>query len=215
MASLDVSSLFTNVPLQETIDICVSKLFQDNDTVHGLNKDQFRKLMSFAVQQNHFLFEGKVYDQKDGVAMGSPLGPILANIFMSHLEDKCFDSLTCAKPLVYHRYVDDTFAVFTSKEHMLHFYEHVNSLHPSIKFTKDEEQCNSLPFLDVLVTRQDDGCLVTSVYRKPTFSGLYLKWDSFVPKQYKSGLIYGLISRQYVQVTKLPTKNFHLSETCL
>ena len=116
---------------------------------------------------------------------------------MSHLEEKCFDGLVCDKPLLYHRFVDDTFAVFTSRDHMLTFFDYVNSLHPSITFTKEEEQSDSLPFLDVLVTRLDDGCLSTSVYRKPTYSGLYMKWDSFVPKQFKRGLVFGLISRAW------------------
>ena len=78
----------------------------------------------------------------------------------------------------------------------MYFFQHVNSLHPNIRFTKEEEQCNSLAFLDVLVTR-NNGCLSTSVYRKPTYSGLYLKWDSFVPKEFKRGLVYGLISRAW------------------
>ena len=153
MASLDVSSLFTNVPLQETIDICAQKLFHSNQVVCNLNKQQFCKLMSFAVQQNHFLFNGKIYDQIDGVAMGSPLGPVLANIFMSHLEDKCFENLPSKNPCIYYRYVDDTFAIFESRNEMHDFFKHINSLHPNISFTKEEEQNNSLPFLDVLVTR--------------------------------------------------------------
>ena len=71
------------------------------------------------------------------------------------------------------------------------------TLHSNITFTKEEEQCNSLPFLDVLVTREDDGSLSTSIYRKPTFSKLYLKWDSFVPKEFKRSLVFGLISRAW------------------
>ena len=65
----------------------------------------------------------------------------------------------------------------------------MNNLHKNIKFTKEIESNNSLAFLDILITRQPDGTLSTTVYRKPTFTGLYLRWDSFVPKQYKKGLV--------------------------
>ena len=98
---------------------------------------------------------------------------------------------------MYYRYVDDTFTVFACKNDMCNFFQYVNTLHPNIKFTKEDEQCNQLPFLDVLVKREADGHLSTSVYRKPTYSGLYLKWESFVPKEYKKGLVYGLISRAW------------------
>ena len=86
MASFDVSSLFTNVPLDECVDLCVDLLFEDCDTFVfkdcKFNRDQFRKLLNFAVKDNHFVFNGQLYDQIDGVAMASPLGPSMANIFM-------------------------------------------------------------------------------------------------------------------------------------
>ena len=90
MASFDVSSLFTNIPLEQSIDLCIELLFSDNESLEyrdcSLSRSQFRKLLSFAVKENHFVFNGQLYDQIDGVAMGSPLGPTLANIFMSVLE---------------------------------------------------------------------------------------------------------------------------------
>ena len=80
---------------------------------------------------------------------------------------------------------------------MLSFFEWMNKQHPSITFTKEEEQDNKLSFLDVLLTRTTDGSIVTSIYRKPTFSGLYMKWDSFVPKSYKKGLVNCLVFRAW------------------
>ena len=82
MASFDVVSLFTNIPLIETVEICLDKLFSNSDKVHNLTREDLKKLIIFAAQENHFIFNNNIYDQVDGVSMGSPLGPILANIFM-------------------------------------------------------------------------------------------------------------------------------------
>ena len=82
MASFDVTSLFTCVPLEEVINICLDKLFANTNTVNNLNRTQLYKMLSFTLKQNHFLFDDKVYNQVDGVAMGSPLRPVMANIFL-------------------------------------------------------------------------------------------------------------------------------------
>ena len=81
MCSLDVCSLFTKVPLDETIDVALDKLYSLSDP-HTLPRSVLRKLLEFATKKSHFLFDGQYYDQIDGVAMRSPLGPVLANIFM-------------------------------------------------------------------------------------------------------------------------------------
>ena len=101
------------------------------------------------------------------------------------------------EPSLYRRYVDDTFLVFNTSSDMLSFFKWMNKQHPSITFTKEEEQDNKLSFLDVLLTQTTDGSIVTSIYRKPTFSGLYMKWDSFVPKSYKKGLVNSLVFRAW------------------
>ena len=129
--------------------------------------------------------------------MASPLGPVLANIFMSNLESKALESFSGTKPLFYRRFVDDTIVIFETKQEMLDFFSWMNGQHRCIKFTKEEEVNGVLPFLDVLVTREESGQISTSLYRKPTFSGLYLKWDSFVPLQFKRGLVNSLIHRSW------------------
>ena len=87
MTSFDIDSLFTNIPLNETIDLCTKKLFQGKRKYKGLTKSEFKTLLSFAVKDSFFLFNGKYYKQLDGVAMGSHLGPSLANVFLSHWEE--------------------------------------------------------------------------------------------------------------------------------
>ena len=133
----------------------------------------------------------------DGVAIGSPLGPVMANIFVCELERKALQQYSGTLPSLYRRYVDDTFLVFHTSRDMLSFFNLMNKQHPSITFTKEEEQDNKLSFLDVLLTQTTDGSIVTSIYRKPTFSGLYMKWDSFVPKSHKKGLVNSLVFRAW------------------
>ena len=85
MASLNLDSLFTNVPLNETIEIYASELFKSSQTVSGLNKQQVLEI-SLTTKEKVFLYNLKYYSQIDGIAMGSPLGPTLANIFLRHHE---------------------------------------------------------------------------------------------------------------------------------
>ena len=132
-----------------------------------------------------------MFSQIDGVAMGSPFGPALANMFVSYYESKLFNEIS--KPTVYCRYVDDTFSLFHKETEFQKFLNRLNSLHPS-KFTNEIETNNSLPFLDVFGTKSNNK-FITSVYRKPTFTGQYIHWNSFGPKQRKTNLIDTLTHR--------------------
>ena len=82
--------MFTNVPVTETITIITDIIFKDTDVFNGFNKQKFTKLLCLAVQDNAFMFNNKLFKQVDGVAMGSPLGPLFANFFLGYLEDKYF-----------------------------------------------------------------------------------------------------------------------------
>ena len=113
MASLDADSRFTNVPLDETIEICVNELFKSSQTVSGLNKQQVLEMLSLTTKENVILFDEKYYSQIDGVAMGSPLSPTFANIFLCHHETTWLKNCPKAfKPVYYKRYVDDIFVLF-------------------------------------------------------------------------------------------------------
>ena len=95
--------------------------------------------------------------------MGSPLGPLLAYIFMSHFETNAIDNYLGILPDMYRRYVEDCFLIFNSQKSSDVFFEYLNKLHPNIKYTKQDEHDNTLPFLDVLITRDIDGLLNTSI----------------------------------------------------
>ena len=172
MVSYDVSSLFTNIPLTEVIHIILNKLFHNNTPFVNFSYDLFKKLLETASLNCYFLFNKSIYQQVDGIAMGSPLGPTFANIFMCHLEQNFLDNCPSEhKPTLYRRYVDDTFALFQSKSHAEAFFKYINTIHPNIKFTLEHEKDNKLPFLDVEVNRTQNG-FSTSVFRKPTFTSL-------------------------------------------
>ena len=198
MCSFDIESLFTNIPLHETLDIILRLLFPDpEDTFDGFNKKQFKALLELATTTSTFLFNNKLYEQIDGVAMGSPCGPTLANIFLCFCEKKWLsDCPTEFKPFLYRRYVDDTFSLFKDASHVDKFLGYLNSKHPNIKFTKEHEQDNALPFLDVLVTRKHNS-FETSVFRKKTFTGLSSHFLSSEPKIYKINTIKTLLYRCY------------------
>ena len=194
MCSFDVVSLFTNVPLKEVVDICADALYRNDDIqtdLTTLTEDSFKELMSLATSGVEFSFNGVMYRQIDGVAMGSPLGPALANIFVGHYEQKIPEK---EWPGMYFRYVDDAFSHFESQDRCVTFFSCLNSLHPALRFTLEGEMDGSLPFLDVRVTRTDSG-IITSIYRKPTFTGLYTPWDSYSPTIYKINLVRSLTHR--------------------
>ena len=127
MGSLDVDSLFTNIPLEETIDICTNTLFENMEKVEGLSKIEFKELLSLATKESYFIFNGQLYKQVDGVAMGSPLGPTLANAFLVHFEKNWLQNCPSDfKPHYYRWYVNDIFVLFTSPKHLEVFRNFLN-----------------------------------------------------------------------------------------
>ena len=154
MASLDVESLFTNIPLEETINISCDSLFGNEAKINNFTRNDFEKLLRLALQNNFFNFNGKIYKQTDGVAMCSPLGPSLPNAFSCFHEQVWLnDCPEDFKPVCYRRYVDDIFSLVRSPDHLEKFTNYLNSEHKNIKFTYEKESNNSLPFLDILISR--------------------------------------------------------------
>ena len=149
MASLDIDSLFTNIPLDETINIIVERLFSENETVHNVNKDQHKCLLTLASKESYFLFDGKLYQQVDSVAMEFPLGPTLANIFLCHYEDIWLRNWSLEYKLNYYkRYVDGIFVIFDSESQIESFKNFTNTCHPKMKFTFEKEQNKCFNFLN-------------------------------------------------------------------
>ena len=179
--------------MAETIQICADTLYEDDRIVPPtLPKAIFVQLMTAATSCVEFSFNNIMFRQIDGVAMGSPLGPALANIFVGYYENKLFASNS--KTVLYQRYVDDIFSIFATETQCDQFFAVLNSLHPSLRFTVEKEKDGVLPFLDVKVEKSSNEFL-TSVYRKPTFTGLYTNWNSFEPTKRKTNLVGTLVHR--------------------
>ena len=189
MASLDVESLFTNIPLNETINNCVSDLHNKNLYNGKLSKRDLFKLVETAASESSFIFDYILYRQIDGMAMGSTLGPILANVFLCHYEKEWLDNCPIHfKPIIYKIYVDDIFVLFSSKEHLQPFVDYMNKQHKCLKFTSEAENDNSFSFLDIKITRHNQQ-FKTCVYRKPTLSGVFTHYESYLDQTYKKLLI--------------------------
>ena len=199
LCSFDMASLFTNVPLKETIGKvrkpCTKTLLPHLPSP----KRYLLNLWKVPRHPYSSAFNDTMYKQTDKVAMGSPMGPALANIFVGFHESKLFSCVQ--KPTIYLRNVDDTFAIFKQEGDVDDFLASRNRLHPALKFTFEKEHDGKLPFLDILVERTELG-FETSVYRKPTFSGQYIRWESFSPRKRKTNLITTLVHRAMMICTK-------------
>ena len=206
MASFDIQNLYTNIPLGETIDICLATL----GSTLGLPTDLFRKLLELSVFDTMFAFDGKFYRQRDGLGMGLPLSPTMANIFLCYHEDiwlqKCPSDF---RPIFYRRYIDDTFALFENSSHIDKFLKYLNSRHPNMIFTGETESDGKLSFLDCTVQKCD--MFSTSFYRKPTFTGLGLSFFSYCPVQFKFNSINTLIHRAHRVCSSFTAFNKELS----
>jgi len=197
MASFDIESLFTNVPLRETTEIIVNKTTTLTLNEFGLDKTTYGKLLDIAAHHSVFTFNESLYTQVDGVAMGSPLGPCYANTFLCYHEQAWLNNCPSSfKPIYYRRYMDDTFLLFNDPSHINPFMSYLNSQHPNIRFTCEAEQNNKLSFLDTTVTFHN-GCFSVNTYRKPTFTGLGLHFLSYIPRIYKLNSLKTLINRAY------------------
>ena len=196
---LRIGGVQKSVPLDETIKICSEALYDQSNFRPVFPRDVFVELMKSATSSVEFSFNNTMYKQTDGVTMGSPLGPALANILVGYYKEKLFSQTQ--KPPTYFRNVDDTFASFNHEAEADEFLTKLSCLHPSLKFTFEKEKGKCLPFLDVYVERTDVG-LETSVYWKPTFTGQYLRWESFSPLKRKISLISTLMHRALMICTK-------------
>src|ERR1700761_3534460 len=200
MISLDIENLFTNVPVTETINIILNKLFPDDYVCyHGFNRDEFRTLLSLAVEHSYFTFNNNLFKQKDGMAMGSPLGPIFANIFLAHNESSWLANAPVT-PFLYKRYVDDTLLLVPTDSDVNQLLDHMNSQHPNIRFTLETETNDSLNFLGLTINRKHDLAnnvysFETKVYRKPMHSPLLTNFNSFTPLSYRLTVARSLIYR--------------------
>ena len=173
--SYDVTALFTSVPINPVLEIIRHRLANDHQ-LHNrttMSVSHIISLLEFCLNSTSSVYQGQFYQQIEGAAMGSPLSPIVANIFMVKFEEEALATAP-HPPILWKRYVDDTF-VIQEEKHSNEFFQHINSLEDKIKFIAESTRADgSMPFLDTIVTPRSDGSLETKVYRKPTHTNQYL-----------------------------------------
>lgn len=189
LVSFDVTSLYTNIPLT----LVTKSLEKRNDLFNTkLNITEIKRAVNLIMNTTYFTFNEQIYKQISGLPMGSPLAPILSHLVMVDLEEECLSKLKFNVPL-YKRYVDDIIIALPINEinSTLHIF---NSYHPNLKFTIEHEINNSIAFLDLYLTRENNK-ITTNWYRKPTWSGRLINFFSHHPFRQKIGIIYMLVDR--------------------
>lgn len=185
LVSFDVVSLFTKVPILDSIKIVMCK-----------SNDEVATLVELCLRSTFFSFQGVIYEQVDGVVMGSPLSSIIANLFMEHFDEFALHSFPL-KPKWWKRYVDDTNVCCPhSLEKLEEFNAHLN-LFPCISFTKEIESNQQLPFLDISFLKKLDGFLGRRVFCKATHTNIYLHSSYLHHPTQKSGVLKTLSFRAY------------------
>ena len=182
MVSFDVKSFFTNVPLEKNINITLERIYDRKEINTQITRPEMKELLTLCTKNVHFTFNNQVYQQNDGLAMGSPLGPVLAGIFMVELETRIIPT-SGNTVLNWERFVDDKIG-YVKNGSIDIILSKLNSFHPNIQFIYEIEEKNKLPFLDVLLIRNGN-FIETKVYRKPTNNDIYLNWNSFAPNIWK------------------------------
>ena len=198
MGSLDVESLFTNVPVAETTNIILEHVYRNSNLSPptAISETTMRRLLELCTTGTPFRgINGDLYLQKDGVMMGSPLGPTFANYYMCDLENKIAQNYPDEMPVIYARYVDDIFILTNSRDSIEKLKSRFED-NSVLKFTYELEINSKLAFLDTLVTRQEE-LLTTSIYTKDTNNGDCINYLSLCPERYKTGVIKTLLHRGY------------------
>ena len=211
--SYDVSALFTSKPIEPAVNI-INKHLEEDKQLHnrtGMTVKHISCLLEFCLKNTYFSFKGRFYEQTEEAAMGSPVSPIVANLFMEDMEVQTIRTSTTPRTL-WKRLVDGTFTIIKINNRNS-FLQHLNSMH-HIKFTCEKVRNDgSMPFLDILITPEEDGSLKTSGSRKPAHTDLYLQWDSHHTIQSKysvAGTLYHRATPVYTNPQLLQEEEKHL-----
>ena len=217
LTSYDASALFTSVSVDPTLNI-IKDLLEKDHTLKERTVMEVRHIIllsEFCHKNTYFSFKDQIYEQVEGVAMGSQVSPIVANLYMEYLEQKAL-STAPTPPMFCHRYVDDTFVIH-KEVNKQGFLQHINSVDPAIRFTmEDNKEDGSIPFLDTIVKPEADGTLSTTVYRKPTHTNQYSQWDSHHHLSAKFSVVHTLSHRASTMCSKpelLQKEKDHLRRT--
>ncbi|XP_071145079.1 uncharacterized protein [Mytilus edulis] len=199
LVSLDVTSLYTNIPHDEGIEAC-REVWNSRNTLHPPTECLIQ-LLTLVLKCNNFTFNGEHFLQVNGTAMGTKMAPSYANIFMGKLEQRILNSFLY-QPLSWFRFIDDIDMKWDNTEQELElFIQHANDAHPSIKFTYEISD-SKITFLDT-TTQVRDGNIFTDLYCKPTDKHQYLSPSSCHPKHCTKSIPYS----QAIRIKRICSTN--------
>ena len=190
LVSFDVSQLYTNVPVVEAIDACADLLYDGNHEKPPFDKETFVLLTQIASCNVIMSTHAGYYKQVDGLAMGSPPAPHLANGWMSKFDDQIKGD---AK--LFARYMDDILRNI-KRSYIEQKLNELNNIHPALKFTIEREINGMIAFLDMMIIN-NGGKLSSTWYSKPTDTGLIMNYHALAPRRYKRSVVSGFVHRIY------------------
>lgn len=192
LISLDVVSLFTNLPL-ELVKLCIEKKWNSINNFCNIEKLMFMKMIDFIFDSTCLVFNEKFYKQIFGTPMGSSISPIISSYVLDELLDYCTDKITFDIPFL-KRYVDDLILSVPENciDEILNIF---NSFDTNIQFTVEKETDQSVPFLDMKLIRTNNNTIITRWYRKPINSNRFINYYSHHPMKMKINLIHNLKNR--------------------
>ena len=198
LVTMDVTSLYTNIPNEEGMQV-IRELLHNKRPTHGIYPSNWalNQLLEFVLTKNNFTFNDLHYLQVGGTAMGTRVAPTYAILYMGDFEQKHIYTYSL-QPILYLRFIDDVFMLWTHGEtQLLRFIDHVNGANDNIKFTHEFSR-HQVSFLDTMVNFRQ-GELVTDLYSKPTDRHNYLHYNSAHPQSCKTSIPYS----QFLRVRRI------------
>jgi hypothetical protein len=200
LISFDVVSLFTKVPIDDLLEFLKSDMPKLNLPISG---DRFLNLIKLCIKDNIFrTHDNRYFKQVFGTSMGNPLSATLANIYMEYFEKHLLPAIRTFH-LPWYRYVDDVLCMFPENKSSDDFLVQINTLVPSIKFKKEEEQNNSITFLDTIVIREN-GQFCFKVYRKPSAANAFIHYFS----QHQKNIKVSVLSSMFLRAFRICSPNY-------
>lgn len=193
LISLDVVSLYTNIPITLISDILTKKwvLLKQHTS---LTLDDFINAVNLVLNNSYFQYENDFFQQLNGCAMGSPISSTIAQLVMEHLEETTINNLDFDITF-FKRYVDDCLTSVPENK-INEILTAFNDFHPSLQFTIETEKNNEINFLDLTLIRNvNENNIKTKWYTKKTWSGRYLNYNSNHPNKQKRSVVIGLTDR--------------------
>ena len=204
--------MYTYIPFDKSMFVLSKKLDVHKSEMEelsaGIEIETMLNLIKITSRYtNYFKFRDNFYHQVRGLAMGGPLSPLLANIYVEYVENLAIDTYFL-NPKFWGRYMDDVLVIWNYGESQIEgFLEHLNNLGGELVFTIENETEKKLPFLDIWIHRKNNK-LVFSIYRKPTNKNRYLSFTSNHLIQVKRGVVISLVDR----VLNLASPEYNSSE---